>query len=110
MLYLIYQFYIFLFAVENVFQWIDKINENIEGIAYNVERITVGTDDVLSPLEPTLMIFTKNGDFSVHILVQRQFSGHQYVAVQLMRTAGSPKTNVVFPNQTKPQPVHHLQL
>ena len=41
MLYLIYQFYIFLFAVENVFQWIDKINENIEGIAYNVERITV---------------------------------------------------------------------
>ena len=56
MLYLIYQFYILLFAVENVFQWIDKINENIEGIAYNVERITVGTDDVLSPLEPTLMI------------------------------------------------------
>ena len=56
MLYLIYQFYIFLFAVENVFQWIDKINENIEGIAYNVERITVGTDDVLSPLAPTLKI------------------------------------------------------
>ena len=56
MLYLIYQFYILLFAVENVFQWIDKINENIEGIAYNVERITVGTDDVLSPLAPTLMI------------------------------------------------------
>ena len=32
-------------------------------------------------------------------MVQLQFRGHQYVAVQLMRTAGSPNANVV-PNQT----------
>ena len=36
--------------------------------------------------------------------VQLQFSGHQYVAVQSMRTAGSPNANVVVPNQSKQPP------
>ena len=36
--------------------------------------------------------------------VQLQFSGHQYVAVQFMRTAGSPNANVVVPNRAKPPP------
>ena len=43
----------------------------------------------------------KSCTFKSYIIsVQLQFSGHQYVAVHMMRTADSPNANIVVPNQT----------
>ena len=42
--------------MEHVFQWLDKINDNIEDIAYHVDRITSGAEDIISPIAPPQMI------------------------------------------------------
>ena len=67
---------------------------------YHAERSTVNLNSEVSNPEA----YVTEYDLEAQNEVQVQFSGHKYVAAQLMRTAGSPNANVVVPNQTKPQP------
>ena len=53
--------------VESVYQWVIKINENVEDIGYHIERLTSGVKDSVEPLLPPLIVQYNNEMNSIKV-------------------------------------------